>query len=90
MVGSLTPEHRETAVATIGTAIESGSMQTVLLEPTSGEVLAHSTTPLDPDVTARSLQGILASGEYVPSRKSTYESRDLITDALKERMEAIT
>ncbi|MBF4585250.1 amidase family protein [Curtobacterium sp. VKM Ac-2887] len=36
---------------------------------------------LDPDVTARSLQGILASGEYVPSRKSTYESRDLITDA---------
>lgn len=46
------PEHRETAVATIGTAIESGSMQTVLLEPTSGEVLAHSTTSLDPDVTA--------------------------------------
>jgi hypothetical protein len=39
-------------VATIGTAIESGSMQTVLLEPTSGEVLAHSTTSLDPDVTA--------------------------------------
>ncbi|WP_412168883.1 amidase family protein [Curtobacterium flaccumfaciens pv. flaccumfaciens] len=35
---------------------------------------------LDPDVTARSLQGILASGEYVPSRKSTYQSRDLITD----------
>ncbi|WP_051365192.1 hypothetical protein [Rhodococcus sp. JG-3] len=39
-------------MATIGTAIESGSMQTVLLEPTSGEVLAHSTTSLDPDVTA--------------------------------------
>ena len=38
-------------------------------------------THLDPDVTARSLRGILDSGEYVPSRKSTYESRDLITDA---------
>ncbi|PZE38449.1 hypothetical protein DEJ25_10520 [Curtobacterium sp. MCPF17_011] len=36
---------------------------------------------LDPDVTARSLQGILASGEYVPSRKSTYQQRDAITDA---------
>jgi len=35
---------------------------------------------LDPDVTARSLQGILASGSYVPSRKSTYESRDLVTE----------
>ncbi|MBY4213537.1 hypothetical protein HQO42_18500 [Rhodococcus fascians] len=39
-------------MAAIGTAIESGSMQTVLLEPTSGKVLAHSTAPLDPDVTA--------------------------------------
>ena len=39
-------------MATIGTAIESGSMQTVLVEPTSGEVLAYSTTSLDPDVTA--------------------------------------
>lgn len=36
---------------------------------------------LDPDVTARSLQGILDSGQYVPSRKSTYESRNAITDA---------
>ncbi|PZF65844.1 hypothetical protein DEJ33_08880 [Curtobacterium sp. MCPF17_047] len=36
---------------------------------------------LDPDVAARSLQGILASGEYVPSRKSTYQQRDAITDA---------
>ncbi|TFI40295.1 hypothetical protein E4P29_25190 [Rhodococcus sp. 1R11] len=45
-------------MATIGTAIESGSMQTVLLEPTSGEVLAHSTTPLDPDVTAILLRAI--------------------------------
>ena len=36
---------------------------------------------LDPDVTARSISGILASGEYVPSRKSTYEARDKITDA---------
>ncbi|WP_258374637.1 amidase family protein [Curtobacterium sp. MCPF17_001] len=36
---------------------------------------------LDPDVTARSLQGILASGEYVPSRKSTYQQRDAIIDA---------
>ena len=49
MVGSLHPEHRETAMATIGIAIESGAMQTVLFEPTSGEVLADRTTPLDPD-----------------------------------------
>ncbi|MEK8070970.1 hypothetical protein [Rhodococcoides navarretei] len=37
-------------MATIGVAIESGSMQTVLLEPTSGVVLADRTAPLDPDV----------------------------------------
>ncbi|MFI8565370.1 hypothetical protein ACIGGF_02265 [Rhodococcus sp. NPDC078407] len=36
-------------MATIGIAIESGSMQTILVEPTSGEVLADRTTPLDPD-----------------------------------------
>jgi len=36
---------------------------------------------LDPDVAARSLQGILDSGKYVPSRKSTYQQRDAITDA---------
>lgn len=36
-------------MATIGVAIESGSMQTILVEPTSGEILADRTTPLDPD-----------------------------------------
>ncbi|MDV6264665.1 hypothetical protein [Rhodococcoides yunnanense] len=36
-------------MATIGIAIESGSMQTILVEPTSGEVLADRTTPLHPD-----------------------------------------
>ncbi|MFI7171302.1 hypothetical protein [Rhodococcoides fascians] len=36
-------------MATIGIAIESGSMQTILVEPTSGEVLADRTTPLDPN-----------------------------------------
>lgn len=36
-------------MATIGIAIESGSMQTILVEPTSGEILADRTTPLDPD-----------------------------------------
>lgn len=35
---------------------------------------------LDPDVTAQSLQGILASGAYVPSRASTYTSRDRVTE----------
>ncbi|MFB2599172.1 amidase family protein [Herbiconiux sp. P17] len=35
---------------------------------------------LDPDVTARSLQGILDSGKYVPSRQSTYSSRDKVTE----------
>lgn len=42
---------------------------------------AYIAKHLDPDVTARSLQGILDSGQYVPSRKSTYESRNTITDA---------
>ncbi|PZE86487.1 amidase family protein [Curtobacterium sp. MCBD17_032] len=36
---------------------------------------------LDPDVTARSLQGILDSGRYVPSRKGTYEQRNAVTEA---------
>ena len=36
---------------------------------------------LAPNVAARSLQGIVASGTYVPSRKSTYTSRDAITEA---------
>lgn len=36
---------------------------------------------LAPGVTARSLAGIVAEGKYVPLRKSTYESRDLITEA---------
>lgn len=42
---------------------------------------AYIAKHLDPDVTARSLQGILDSGQYVASRKSTYESRNTITDA---------
>jgi amidase len=36
---------------------------------------------LTPNVAARSLQGIVESGTYVPSRKSTYTSRDAITEA---------
>ncbi|QWS32452.1 hypothetical protein KM842_09080 [Curtobacterium sp. L6-1] len=36
---------------------------------------------LDPDVAARSLQGILDSGKYVPSRKGTYQQRNAITEA---------
>ena len=39
---------------------------------------------LDPDVTARSLQEIVASNEFVPSRRSTYVSRDAVTDAQYE------
>lgn len=35
---------------------------------------------LDPDVTARSLLGILEDGRYVPSRRGTYESRAAITE----------
>ncbi|ARJ06405.1 amidase [Cnuibacter physcomitrellae] len=35
---------------------------------------------LDPDVAAQSIQGILASGKYVPSRASTYTSRDRVTE----------
>jgi amidase len=40
-------------------------------------VLRH----LDPDVSIRSLSDIVASGKYVPSYKSTYTSRDAITQA---------
>jgi amidase len=36
---------------------------------------------LDPDVSARSLQGILDSGRYVPSRRHVYEQRSTVTDA---------
>lgn len=36
---------------------------------------------LAPNVAARSLQGIVDSGKYVPSRKSTYTGRDAITEA---------
>ncbi len=36
-------------MAAIGIAIESGSMHTVLVEPTSGELLADLTSPLVPD-----------------------------------------
>lgn len=36
---------------------------------------------LAPGVEARSLEGIVASGRYVPSRRSTYVSRGAITDA---------
>lgn len=39
---------------------------------------------LDSDVTARSLQEIVASNEFVPSRRSTYVSRDAVTDAQYE------
>ncbi|WP_256991006.1 FGGY-family carbohydrate kinase [Rhodococcus sp. 06-235-1A] len=45
-------------MATIGIAIESGSMQTILFEPTSGEVLADRTTPLDPDAATVMTQAV--------------------------------
>ena len=35
---------------------------------------------LSPEVAARSLAGIVESGRYVPSRRSTYVSRDAITE----------
>jgi len=35
---------------------------------------------LAPGVEARSLQGVLASGKYVPSRAGTYRSRDAVTE----------
>lgn len=41
---------------------------------------AYIATHLDPDVTARSLAGIVAEGIYVPSRLNTYISRDAITE----------
>ncbi|UGB35753.1 hypothetical protein LQ938_02835 [Microbacterium sp. cx-55] len=36
-------------------------------------------THLDPDVTARSLEGILANGNFVPSRATTYTTRNAVT-----------
>jgi amidase len=35
---------------------------------------------LAPNVEARSLQGVLASGKYVPSRAGTYRTRDAVTE----------
>ena len=42
---------------------------------------AYVAKHLAPNVEARSLQGVLASGKYVPSRAGTYRSRDAITEA---------
>lgn len=42
---------------------------------------AYIASHLDPDVTARDLAGIVASGKYVPSRLNTYNSRNAITPA---------
>jgi Asp-tRNA(Asn)/Glu-tRNA(Gln) amidotransferase A subunit family amidase len=58
----------------------------VLSEPSGStnefkhDLNTYIATHLDPDVAARSLQGILDSGRYVPSRQSTYSSRDKITE----------
>ncbi len=42
---------------------------------------AYVAKHLAPNVEARSLQGVLASGKYVPSRAGTYRSRDAVTEA---------
>jgi amidase len=42
---------------------------------------AYVTNHLDADVTNRSLADIVTSGQYVPSYKSTYTSRDAVTQA---------
>jgi amidase len=42
---------------------------------------AYVARHLAPNVEARSLQGVLASGKYVPSRAGTYRSRDAVTEA---------
>jgi amidase len=41
---------------------------------------SYIATHLDPDVTARSLPGIVAEGNHVPSRLSTYVSRETVTE----------
>ncbi|MGO1289357.1 MAG: amidase family protein, partial [Cellulosimicrobium funkei] len=41
---------------------------------------AYVATHLAPQVEARTLQGIVDSGRYVPSRRSTYVSRDAVTE----------
>ncbi|WP_307802915.1 amidase family protein [Frigoribacterium sp. PvP032] len=42
---------------------------------------AYVAKHLAPNVEARSLQGVLASGKFVPSRAGTYRSRDAVTEA---------
>ena len=44
------------------------------------DLAAYIDAHLAPEVTARSLSGIVDSGRYVPSRRSTYVSRDAITE----------
>ncbi len=45
---------------------------------------AYVATHLAPQVEARTLQGIVDSGRYVPSRRSTYVSRDAVTEETYE------
>lgn len=58
----------------------------VLSEPSGStnefkhDLNAYIAAHLAPGVEARSLQGILASGRYVPSRQGTYQSRDQVTE----------
>lgn len=76
----------ESLGATVVEVAGSPALTTVLNEGSGStnefkhDLNAYIATHLAPAVTARSLQGIVDSGTYVPSRKNTYVSRDAITE----------
>lgn len=63
-------------IAGISTTLSEGSGST---NEFKHDLNAYVAAHLDPDVTARDLAGIVASGKFVPSRAGTYNSRNLIT-----------
>ncbi|WAB82342.1 amidase family protein [Microcella daejeonensis] len=72
--------------ATVVEVPGSTEFSAVLAEPSGStnefqhDLDAYIADHLDPDVAARSLQGILDSGRYVPSRQNTYISRAAVTE----------
>jgi amidase len=74
---STVPADPNTGV-TISKILSEGSGSTNEMKHDLNQYVAKH---LDPDVSIRSLSDIVASGKYVPSYKSTYTSRDGITQA---------
>lgn len=76
----------ESMGATVVEVAGSTAFSAVLAEPSGStnefqhDLVEYIDAYLDPDVAARSLQGILDDGRYVPSRRNTYTSRAAVTE----------